>query len=257
MGDAELKEYAKIIQEFLNAIPSEYDFLFARYRLYLNKPFFDHLGYLIVSAQNSGASKESEMLCVLGTKIIATLEVYDSIINEKKTLKKAFDLLLDLLASTSSLDSAEKKIDDLTIAGLVDISFAFIISKAYSSVKESFYTNTEIAYVMMNIYFKVQELLANNKSIEIRILKYLLTLEDPMIIENELNRALTKAQKTETESHEYLFTTRERLLDTIDAIIQSYVKSKTWLARIPQASKETPPVVQRLITYRKILIVNN
>merc|ERR1711933_74128 len=151
-------------------------------------------------------------------------------------------------------DLAEKKIDDMAAA---DISFALIISKAYSSVKESSYANSEVAYVMMNIYFKVQELLANNKPIEIRILKYLLTLEDPMIIENELNRALTKAEKTETESHEYLFTTRKRLLDTINAIIQSYAKSKTWLARIPQASKEIPPVVQRLISYRKILIVNN
>merc|ERR1712066_1039809 len=112
----------------------------------------------------------------------------------------------DLLASTSSLDLAEKKIDDMATAGLVDIPFALIVSKAYSSVKESSYANSEVAYVMMNIYFKVQELLANNKPIEIRILKYLLTLEDPMIIENELNRALTK------EFHEYLFTTYKQLL---------------------------------------------
>ena len=44
---AELMRYNDILTEFRKALQGEQDALMVRYRPYLQKPFFDHCGYLV------------------------------------------------------------------------------------------------------------------------------------------------------------------------------------------------------------------
>merc|ERR1719316_982174 len=46
----ELSLYDEILNDFRNAISSEYDYLFAKHQIYLRKPFFDHISQLIFAA---------------------------------------------------------------------------------------------------------------------------------------------------------------------------------------------------------------
>merc|ERR1712178_353863 len=75
----ELNRYDNILKNFRNAIPSEYDFLFAKYQIYLKKPFFDHLGQLILAAWKRGEEKETEILQTIATKIFMLVEVYTKV----------------------------------------------------------------------------------------------------------------------------------------------------------------------------------
>merc|ERR1712187_206655 len=122
----------------------------------------------------------------------------------------------------TSIDVAEKNIDYLASKNEVDPALLLIISKTYSSVKESSYAKTTVAEVISHIYFKSQEILSKAKPYEIRILKHLLTLEDPIQIEIELEKAITPGPNFESETHEYIFTNRDKLLNTINVIIRTY-----------------------------------
>merc|ERR1712187_595986 len=122
----------------------------------------------------------------------------------------------------TSIDVAEKNIDYLASKNELDPALLLIISKNYSSVKESSYAKTSVAEVISHIYFKSQEILSKSKPYEIRILKHLLTLEDPMQIEIELEKAITPGPNFESETHEYIFTNHNKLLYTINIMIRTY-----------------------------------
>merc|ERR1711959_448431 len=152
---------------------------------------------------------------------------------------------------------AENKIYEMAISGELDPAFVLTVSKTYSSIKESPYSDTEIADIMMHLYFMVQEQLAKDKPPEIRILKYLLTIEDPLKTETELNRALTSDQSATVNSktHEFLSTTRFKLLRTINEILYAYNKNRIKTISSSELTKTiNPGAIQKLREIHKLLV---
>merc|ERR1711904_757213 len=115
-------------------------------------------------------------------------------------------------------------IDDIIKTNQLDSALLLVISKSYVSVKNSSFSGTNVADIMTHLYFRVQEQLSKFKSPEVRILKYLLTLDDPLKAHAEMIRALYLGPNFETKTHEHLSTTSDKLIRMIDAVLNIHKK---------------------------------
>eukprot|EP00747_Dinoflagellata_sp_TGD_P125914 gnl/TRDRNA2_/TRDRNA2_174227_c0_seq1.p1 gnl/TRDRNA2_/TRDRNA2_174227_c0~~gnl/TRDRNA2_/TRDRNA2_174227_c0_seq1.p1 ORF type:complete len:351 (+),score=-9.91 gnl/TRDRNA2_/TRDRNA2_174227_c0_seq1:51-1103(+) len=256
----ELCRYDKILEDFTNAMPSEYDFFFAKHQLYIKKPFFDHIRNLIYAAWNRGDKVETEMLHTVATKIYTLDDAYKRVLKKRELMKDAIYLLYELLNSVSSIDQAEEKIDDLAKRGNLDAAFTLVVSKVYASISESPHSTNELKDVSMHLYFRVQEQVAKAKPPEVKILKYMLTLEDPIHIENALTRSLAAPQrsslmeKRHKKKQAHLFTCHEKLYSSIKTVLKVYQKNQinfTPSSRL--AHGYNPVILKRLVNLQKIL----
>jgi hypothetical protein len=250
----ELIHYNEILHEFRSAMPSEYDCLLAKHRISMHEPFFEHLGYLSFAAQNIGNNQEAETLLTLGTKIAALSQAYDFVLKDHDLIRGALQRFKDFLDGVTSFESAEKKIDEMASTGELDPALLLIISKAYSSTKHSSYTNTEVADIMSHLYFRAKEQLSKQRPPQIRILKHLLSLEDALQIEAELERALTLDESNiDGKSHDYLVTTPVHLHQLVDTILHSYKKNEA-KAKLFALNMNQPQAVRRLVDIQRVLV---
>jgi len=121
------------------------------------------------------------------------------------------------------------------------------------SVKNSSFSGTNVADIMIHLYFRVQEQLSKFKSSEVRILKYLLTLNDSLKVHAEMIRALYLGPNFETKTHEHLFTTSDKLIRMIDAVLNIHKKSQKTTVFFKEINEVCPIGIKRLVTYSKIL----
>merc|ERR1712025_375974 len=103
--------------EFRNAIPSQYDFFFAKHQQNLKKPFFDHVNNLIFASWSRGDRKETEILQNLAIKIFMLVDAYKRVLRNREIMYKAVNRLYELLNEVTSIEEAEKKIDDMAASG--------------------------------------------------------------------------------------------------------------------------------------------
>lgn len=254
--DAELKLHTKIVKDFRSSIPSEHFALLIKYMDHLNEPFFEHIESLATIARRKGLQSEDDSLKILSTKITAMVNSYNYTINDKKKIQSALLKLQTLLNSTSSIDDAEKKIDEMALSCQLDPSFLIVISRVYSSIKESPYANSEIADVAMHLYFRTQGQINKNMPREVRILKHLLCLNDPLIFKSELDRALNPGPDVETKTSEYMYTKPDRLLLTVNTILKAHENHHNLEINKKRNWSFKPNVINRIIMVRKMLISN-
>jgi hypothetical protein len=250
---AETNYYHHIIDEFYCAIPSEYDALHAKYRPYIGPNFFQHLSYVIVATKRNGDNIKSDNLQIIYSKISALIEAYDHVIKDKELIQDAINRLQILLNHSSSIHNAEIMIDDIVKTNQLDPALLLILSKSYISVKNSSFSETNVADIMTHLYFRVQEQLSKSKSPEVRILKYLLTLDDPLKAHTEMIRALHVGPNFETKTHEHISTTPDKLIRVIDAVLNAHKKSQRSTTPFNKNTEEFPNGIKRLVTYSKIL----
>merc|ERR1712224_80274 len=91
---------------------------------------------------------------------------------------------------------------------------------AYSSVKESPYCKTEVGEVVACVYTELQKLLFWTKPAEIKILKHLMKIEDPLKLSTELERAIVPGTYVESRTHDYLSANPELLLKTVEMSLE-------------------------------------
>jgi hypothetical protein len=250
----ESMHYNNIIHDFSCAIPSEYDALLAKYRIYLNDSFFEHIEYLAVAATRDGLEHKSETLISLKTKIFALISAFDHVLKKSELIEDAIERLQNLLNTASSFDDFEMIINVLATKDKIDPALLFVISRAYSSVNESQYINKAVADSTMYIYFRTKELISKSIPPEVRILKHLLTFENESEIKNELERALETGPHVETVTHEYISTSPDMLLKVMDVILETYDKSCYSVTSSSNSFNLQPIIIDRLVTLRKMLI---
>jgi hypothetical protein len=88
--------------------------------------------------------------------------------------------------------AAYKQIDDMAAQGTLDPAFLLTMAKAYSGVKDSQYTKDEVKEVMYHLYMKAKETASRQQPPEIRILKHLLSIDDPAHRRDEMEKAFQK-----------------------------------------------------------------
>lgn len=175
------------------------------------------------------------------------MEAYDQVAKDEAAMRDAGSRLHEFLSQVQSVEDAEMKIDQMAEQGRLDPAFLLTMAKAYAAAKDSSLTKPDVMDIMAHMYFKAQETAARQQPPEVRILKYLLSVEDPLQRHAELEEAFKPGAPMETSTQDFLTTTPERLLQTVETVLATYETQKTRSTVLGETAKMMNPVViQRL-----------
>ncbi|EPS72104.1 hypothetical protein M569_02651, partial [Genlisea aurea] len=251
-----LKEIDQDIQrhdELLDAIrksPSEIGEIVARRRKDFTKEFFIHLHTVAQSHYNDPA--EQNAVAKVGNTCLAAVEAYDNASESLETLKAAESKLRDVINSPS-VDAACRKIDDLAERNQLDSALVLMITKAWSAAKESNMVKDEVKDVLYHLYKTASGNLQRLMPKEIRILKYLLTVEDPEEVVSALRDAFTPGDEVQGVHVDALYTTPEKLHAWITTVVGAYHMSREGSLIREARDLMNPRIIKKLEDLKKII----
>eukprot|EP00854_Cymbomonas_tetramitiformis_P003652 gene3652-4587_t len=242
--NAEVERNDKLLKAFREVAPETLEGLVTSRRKEIGPAFLEHIDFRVQATEDVEVQEE---LLNLRSRIVALCKVLDEAMDDNQQVAAAaasFEKLLQV----KSLDEADKMIDDMAASGGLNPALLLHTAKAYNSVKESEYTSDEIKDVMAHLYFKMKETTAQQQPAEVRILKYLLSMEDPMQRTQGLAEAFTPAVELETPNVDYLFTTPAKLLMTVQTVLQVYDKQPNAAQSVvgEAAGMMDPAVIERM-----------
>ncbi|CAE5959384.1 unnamed protein product [Arabidopsis arenosa] len=221
-----LKEVDEDIQrhnELLNVIkrtpPAEIGELVARRRKDFTNEFFEHLHTVAESYYDN--PDEQNALASLGKLSIAAVQAYDTSTESIDALNAA-ELKLQDIINSPSLDAACRKIDSLAEKNQLDSALVLMITKAWSAAKESNMMKEEVKDILYHLYVTARGNLQRLMPKEVRILKYLLSIEDPQEQMSALQDAFTPGDELEGTDVDYLYTTPEHLQSLMKTVLEAY-----------------------------------
>ncbi|XP_062120567.1 uncharacterized protein At4g37920 [Humulus lupulus] len=244
-----LKEVDEDVQrhnELLRVIrlaPSELSDIVARRRKDFTKEFFVHL-HTVAESYYDNETKQS-VLAELGNTCLAAVQAYDAANESIEALNNA-ELKLQDIINSPSVDAACRKIDNLAAKNQLDSALVLMITKAWSAAKESNMMKDEVKDVLYHLYMTARGNLQRLVPKEIRILKYLLTIEDPDERLSTLNDAFTPGEELEGKDIDCLYTTPEQLHTWIKAIIDAYHLSSEGTLIREARDLMNPKIIQKL-----------
>lgn len=238
-----------LLEEFRGSSSAEWEGLVAARRKLMGPEFFEYIELRIRATLAAGvrqssakggdgggqegdgdggeaASLEAEQLAALGTQLSVMVDAYDRVVEDTQALDSASQNFADLLQS-ESMEKAEAKLDELAATGKLDPALLLTMAKAYSGVKETDITKEEVKDVMAHLYFKAKEKFAAQAPAEARILKFLLSVEGESERIELLEQAFQPGPELVTSNEDYLHTTPDALLNTIENILMVYDSSSS------------------------------
>ncbi|PKI54894.1 hypothetical protein CRG98_024725 [Punica granatum] len=179
------------------------------------------------------------MTCVavakLGNMCLAAVQAYDTATENMEALNAA-ELKFQDIINSPSLDAACRKIDNLAAKNQLDSALVLMITKAWSAAKESNMMKDEVKDILYHLYTTARGNLQRLMPKEIRILKYLLMIEDP-----------------EERDVDYLYTTPEELHTAIRTVIEAYHFSREGTLIREARDLMNPKIVEKLEQLKKLL----
>lgn len=217
-----------------------------RRRKDFTKEFFEHL-------QLVATSHDDVSILDLGNECLAAVQCYDAASEAEEALdEEAFYssglTLQDIVAS----DPALAKIDDLAIKNQLDSTLAMNISKAWATGKYSNMSESEAREMAIESYLDAVAYDELPMPKELRILKYVVSFEDSMQQLSILRDAFTPGEEVETEIVDMVYTTPEKLLSLIVAMLGYHmgaVRKLHWEAEL----MVTPEMVQELQKLKNLI----
>ena len=199
---------------------------------------------------DDAADAERDALARTAARLISICEAFDEATKDQETLEKAAENFKELL-EVETLEEMNQKIEEMSQQGKMDPALVLTAAKAYMSVKESPYVEEEVKDVMAHLYFKMKETMGRQQPKEVRILKFLLAMEDPREIRNGLEEAFTPGPELTTEDEDYLFCEAPALLKTIDAVLNAYEQQQGKASITGQAAElMQPEVIEKMKTIK-------
>ena len=196
------------------------------------------------------ADKKRDDLARLASVLLTICEAFDEATKDQQTLEDAADNFKELL-EVETLEEMNTKIDEMQAQGKMDPAMVLTAAKAYMSVKESPYVEEEVKDVMAHLYFKMKETMGRQQPKEVRILKYLLSIEDPQEIRKGLEEAFTPGPELTVGDEDYLFCEAPVLLQTIETVLKAYDAQKGKANITGQAAElMQPEVIEKMKTVK-------
>uniref|UniRef100_A0A803NFM5 Uncharacterized protein n=1 Tax=Cannabis sativa TaxID=3483 RepID=A0A803NFM5_CANSA len=251
-----LKEVDEDVQrhnELLGVIrlaPSEINDVVARRRKDFTKEFFVHLHTVAESYYDN--ETEQNAVAELGNTCLAAVQAYDAANESIEALNNA-ELKLQDIINSPSVDAACRKIDNLAAKNQLDSALVLMITKAWSAAKESNMMKDEVKDVLYHLYMTARGNLQRLVPKEIRILKYLLTIEDPDERLSTLNDAFTPGEELEGKDVDCLYTTPEQLHTWIKAIVDAYHLSSEGTLIREARDLMNPKIIQKLEELKRVV----
>ncbi|KAI7846439.1 hypothetical protein COHA_000050 [Chlorella ohadii] len=247
----ELGMYQQLIDKFRSAPSSDWEGMVSLNRNTLSGEFFKYLDLRIKAAHD--AAVEQEALLALAAQLAALVEAYDRVARDEQAMEAAAESFSSLL-QVDSLEEADKKIDELAATGKLDPALLLMMAKAYAGSKETDITQEEVKDVMAHLYFKAKESFAQQAPKEVRILKYLLTVDSESDRVQLLEQAFEPGSELEGAEVDYLCTTPPLLLNTIENVLTLYDSSRgRGTMAGDAASLMSPEVIERLRDLQKMI----
>lgn len=245
----ELSLYQQLIDKFRAAPSSDWEGMVSLHRTSMGGEFFKYLDLKIRAAHD--AQQEQEALVALGAQLAALVEAYDRVLRDEQAMEAAAQSFSDLL-EVESLEQADRKIDEMAASGRLDPALLLMMAKAYAGSKETDITREEVKDVMAHLYFKAKESFAQQAPKEVRILKYLLTVESERDRAELLAQAFQPGAELEAGDVDYLCTTPQDLLNTVENVLMLYDTSRARGTMAGEAaSLMNPEVIERLRALQK------
>lgn len=183
---------------------------------------------------------------------MAAVQAYDTASESIEALNTA-ELKFQDIINSPSVDAACKKIDSLAEKNQLDSALVLMITKAWSAAKESNMMKDEVKDVLYHLYKTARGNLQRLMPKEIRIVKYLLTIEDPEERLSALNDAFTPGEELEGKDTDNLYTTPEKLYTWIKSVVDAYHFSQEGTLIREARDLMNPKIIQKLEELKKIV----
>ncbi|GLJ49897.1 hypothetical protein SUGI_1060710 [Cryptomeria japonica] len=233
--------------------PLEIDTIVARRRKDFTRDFFEHLKIISDSHQNNLEAKDE--LARIASKCLTALQAHDKALADHVALGKA-QLKFDDVLNSPSLEVARNKINNLAKKNQLDSTFMLTVSKAWAAAKESTLMKDECKDILFQLYVEARRSLQEQVPKEVRIIKYLLTIEDPELQLAALAQAFTPGDEIQGKDADVLYTKPEYLHRMIQVVLDAYYSSRQGTL-IKEARKlMNPMVIQRLEVLKGVVEQN-
>ncbi|XP_022152543.1 uncharacterized protein At4g37920, chloroplastic [Momordica charantia] len=217
--DEDVQRHNELLEVVRAAAPSELGEIVSRRRKDFTKEFFVHLHTVAESYYDDPT--EQNALAKLGNSCLAAVQTYDAATENIEALNAA-ELKFQDIINSPTVDAACRKIDSLAEKNQLDSALVLMITKAWSAAKESNMMKDEVKDILYHLYVTASGNLQRLMPKEIRILKYLLTIEDPEERLSGLKDAFTPGEELEGQDVDCLYTTPEKLRTWIKTVLDAY-----------------------------------
>ena len=119
---------------------------------------------------------------------------------------QSFNAFQNLLKDVSSYEEIDAKVAELTQRGELSPALMLTASKMYMSVKESPYTSEEVKDIMGHLYWRMKASMAELQPPAVRILKHILSMDDPAARQAALEQAFTPGPDMAMGQDDMLYT---------------------------------------------------
>ncbi|ESQ33310.1 hypothetical protein EUTSA_v10004308mg [Eutrema salsugineum] len=248
--DEDIQRHNELLDVIKRTSPAEIGELVASRRKDFTNEFFEHLHTVAESYYDK--PDEQNALASLGKLCIAAVQAYDTSTESIDALNAAEMKLQDIINSPS-LDAACRKIDNLAEKNQLDSALVLMITKAWSAAKESNMMKDEVKDILYHLYVTARGNLQRLMPKEVRILKYLLSIEDPEEQMSALQDAFTPGEEIEGADVDYLYTTPEHLQSLIKTVLEAYHFSRE--GSLVKEAKDLmhPELIAKMEQLKKIL----
>lgn len=236
--------------EVIKGAPSEIGEIVARRRKDFTKEFFMHLHTVAESYYDNPT--EQNAAAKLGNMCLAAVQAYDTASESIEALNAA-ELKFQDIINSPSVDAASRKIDNLAEKNQLDSALVLMITKAWSAAKESNMMKDEVKDILYHLYTTARGNLQRLMPKEIRIVKYLLTIEDPEEQLCALKDAFTPGEELEGKDVDCLYTTPEKLHTWIKAVVDAYHFSREGTLIKEARDLMNPKIIKRLEELKKLV----
>eukprot|EP01018_Ginkgo_biloba_P038834 Gb_11825 [translate_table: standard] len=240
--DDDMQRHDELLKE-ISENPLEIDAIVARRRKDFTGDFFEHLKTVADSKHDS--LEDRDQLATLGAKCLSAVQAYDNAATDNDALSVA-QLKFDEILNSPSLDAACKKIDNLAKKNELDSTLMLLITKAWASAKESTMMKEEVKDIMHHLYMVARGNLQRLVPKEIRIIKHLLSMEDPQERFAALAEAFSPGDEIEGKNVDTLYTTPEKLHKWIKTVLDAYYMNREGTLIREAKQLMNPMVIQRL-----------
>lgn len=211
----------------------------------------EFFGYLTHKIESANEKKDLEMttnLARIASRVLGIVEQFDEASRDQQLLDNAAENFQELL-KVETVQDMDSKINELASTGKLDPALMLTAAKAYMSVKESPYVEEEVKDVMVHLYSKMRDTVGRQQPKEVRILKLVLSVDDPIEQRNMLEQAFTPGPELENVdgNEDMLWCTPENMLQTIEVILEAREQSvlKTSLGG-DAARMMAPEIIERM-----------
>ncbi|XP_051124307.1 uncharacterized protein At4g37920 [Andrographis paniculata] len=247
--DEDVQRHNELL-DMLRSSPSEMAEIVAKRRKDFTKEFFVHLHTVAESYYDN--PEEQAAVANLGNTCLAAIEAHDNATESLEALNAA-ELKFQDIINSPSVEAACRKIDNLAEKNQLDSALVLMLTKAWSAAKETDMVKDEAKDVLYHLYKTASGNLQRLMPKEIRILKYLLTIEDPEQCMSALNDAFTPGEEIEGKDFDSLYTTPERLYNWIGIVVDAYHSSREGTLLKEARDLMNPKIIPKMERLKKTI----